>query len=47
MLADLRNNCSGFPDLILFRDGQYELVEVKGPGDRLQINQEAMVPILQ
>jgi hypothetical protein len=40
LLIDLRNNRSGFPDLILFQQGSYQLVEVKGPGDRLQINQE-------
>ena len=40
LLKDLRNNRSGFPDLILFQQGSYQLVEVKGPGDRLQINQE-------
>ncbi|WP_092389600.1 VRR-NUC domain-containing protein [Halopseudomonas salegens] len=41
MLADLRNNRSGFPDLIqLFPDkARYRLIEVKGPGDRLQDNQ--------
>ncbi|MFT4926509.1 MAG: hypothetical protein ACI8WB_002607 [Phenylobacterium sp.] len=38
--SDLRANRSGFPDLILFPDeGGYELVEVKGPGDKLQKNQ--------
>ncbi|CAA0094833.1 Fanconi-associated nuclease 1 [BD1-7 clade bacterium] len=39
MLADLRNNRSGFPDLIRFDPQGYELIEVKGPGDRLQKNQ--------
>ncbi|MCP4075635.1 MAG: VRR-NUC domain-containing protein [Gammaproteobacteria bacterium] len=40
ILADLRNNRSGFPDLILFPpEGGYKLLEVKGPGDRLQKNQ--------
>jgi hypothetical protein len=39
-------NKSGFPDLILFSDARsrttksYELVEVKSPGDQLQINQK-------
>ena len=37
---DLRANRSGFPDLILFpASGGYRLIEVKGPGDRLQKNQ--------
>lgn len=41
LLRDIRNNRSGFPDLILFpADGGYELVEVKGPGDSLQKNQK-------
>lgn len=39
---DLKNHCSGLPDLIHFpASGGYELVEVKGPGDRLQENQIA------
>lgn len=41
LLKDLRNNRSGFPDLILFpAQGGYELIEVKGPGDTLQKNQK-------
>lgn len=37
---DIRANRSGFPDLILFADnGDYQLIEIKGPGDRLQKNQ--------
>jgi len=41
ILLDLRNNRSGFPDLILFPDtGGYQLIEVKGPGDTLQKNQQ-------
>lgn len=40
MLRDLRNNRSGFPDLIVFPPGSgYELIEVKGPGDALQKHQ--------
>jgi hypothetical protein len=39
MLQDLGNRCSGFPDLIVFDDSGYRLVEVKGPGDTLQDNQ--------
>ncbi len=40
LLRDLRHNCAGFPDLIIFpRDGGYLMVEVKGPGDALQANQ--------
>jgi hypothetical protein len=41
LLKDLRNNRSGFPDLILFpAQGGYTLIEVKGPGDTLQKNQK-------
>ena len=39
LLADPRNNRSGFPDFVVFQNGGYRLVEVKGPGDRLQKNQ--------
>lgn len=41
ILGDLRNNRSGFPDLVHFPPGGgYCLVEVKGPGDSLQNNQQ-------
>ncbi|MCH8552135.1 MAG: VRR-NUC domain-containing protein [Natronospirillum sp.] len=41
ILFDVRANRSGLPDLIQFWPAQnrYRLVEVKGPGDRLQDNQ--------
>ncbi|WP_347557551.1 VRR-NUC domain-containing protein [Robbsia sp. KACC 23696] len=41
LLADPRANRTGLPDLIRFRPRQrdYEMIEVKGPGDRLQDNQ--------
>ena len=39
MLVDLKNNTSGFPDLICFDHEGYRLIEVKGPGDKLQKNQ--------
>ena len=41
LLTDLRSNRSGLPDLIqLWREERrYRLIEVKGPGDRLQDNQ--------
>lgn len=40
-LGDLRNHRSGLPDLIRFQDEApgYEMIEVKGPGDRLQDHQ--------
>jgi hypothetical protein len=45
MLADLRQHRNGFPDLIRFTpehpdsNRRYEMIEVKGPGDRLQDHQ--------
>jgi hypothetical protein len=38
---NIRSNRSGLPDLIQFWPEQrrYRLIEVKGPGDRLQDNQ--------
>ncbi|KVK81791.1 VRR-NUC domain-containing protein [Burkholderia sp. MSMB1498] len=41
LLDDVRGNRSGLPDLVRFWPGErrYELIEVKGPGDRLQDNQ--------
>ncbi|MEE9334827.1 MAG: VRR-NUC domain-containing protein [Granulosicoccaceae bacterium] len=39
-LQDLRHNTSGFPDLVHFpKTGGYELIEIKGPGDAVQKNQ--------
>jgi len=41
LLSDISNHRNGLPDLIHFpANGGYELVEVKGPGDRLQQNQQ-------
>lgn len=41
LLSDLRANRTGLPDLVRFwpAEHRYQLVEVKGPGDRLQDNQ--------
>jgi hypothetical protein len=41
ILQDVKDNRTGFPDLIQFfpQEGRYEMIEVKGPGDRLQDNQ--------
>jgi len=41
ILADIGANRAGLPDLIQFfpRERRYRLIEVKGPGDRLQDNQ--------
>lgn len=41
LLGDLRENRAGMPDLIQFwpNEGRYRMIEVKGPGDRLQDNQ--------
>lgn len=40
LLLDLKHNCSGLPDLILFMTSGYKLIEIKGPGDSIQKNQE-------
>jgi len=41
LLDDLKTNRSGLPDLVRFwpAERRYELIEIKGPGDRLQDNQ--------
>lgn len=41
LLADIKANRAGLPDLIQFwpDDQRYRMIEVKGPGDRLQDNQ--------
>jgi len=41
ILADVKANRTGFPDLIQFwpEQARYTMIEVKGPGDRLQDNQ--------
>ncbi|MEO4045971.1 VRR-NUC domain-containing protein [Pseudomonas sp. CAU 1711] len=42
LLGDVRGNRAGMPDLIQFwpADRRYRMIEVKGPGDRLQDNQK-------
>lgn len=41
ILADIASNRTGFPDLIQFwpEEKRYRMLEIKGPGDRLQDNQ--------
>ena len=41
ILQDIKTNRSGLPDLIQFwpAEKRYQMIEVKGPGDRLQDNQ--------
>jgi hypothetical protein len=41
ILANIRANTCGLPDLVQFwpEERRYRLIEVKGPGDRLQDNQ--------
>ncbi len=41
LLENLADNRSGLPDLVQFwpKDKRYRMIEVKGPGDRLQDNQ--------
>lgn len=42
LLFDIKNNRSGLPDLIQFfpSEKRYRMIEVKGPGDRIQDNQQ-------
>lgn len=42
LLRDIKANRAGLPDLIQFwpEEGRYRMIEVKGPGDRLQDNQK-------
>jgi hypothetical protein len=42
ILFDIKANRNGFPDLIQFwpAEQRYHMIEVKGPGDRLQDNQK-------
>jgi hypothetical protein len=48
ILRDLRNHRSGFPDLVHFPStGGYRLIEVKGPGDSLQKNQQRWMQYFQ
>ncbi|MDC1287498.1 VRR-NUC domain-containing protein [Gammaproteobacteria bacterium] len=48
ILQDLRNNRSGFPDLVYFPStAGYCLIEVKGPGDSLQKNQQRWMQFFQ
>ena len=45
---DLPGRRSGFPDLTLLHgDGRYEFVEVKGPGDQLQIHQRLWIQAMR
>jgi hypothetical protein len=41
ILQDVKDNRTGFPDLVQFfpAEKRYDMIEVKGPGDRLQDNQ--------
>lgn len=45
LLVDIRSNRSGLPDLIQFwpAEQRYRMIEVKGPGDRLQDNQRRWI----
>jgi hypothetical protein len=45
ILSDVKANRNGFPDLIQFwpHEKRYNMIEVKGPGDRLQDNQKRLI----
>lgn len=48
LLLDLRHHRKGMPDLIELNKtaGQYRLIEVKGPGDRLQDHQKLWLEVM-
>jgi hypothetical protein len=45
IVKDVRENRAGFPDLVQFwpQQRRYRMIEVKGPGDRLQDNQRRLL----
>lgn len=45
IIRDVRENRSGFPDLVQFwpKERKYRMIEVKGPGDRVQDNQRRLL----
>jgi hypothetical protein len=45
IIRDVTENRAGFPDLVQFwpYEGKYRLIEVKGPGDRVQDNQRRLL----
>ena len=45
ILADVAGHRSGFPDLVAFwpAERRYRMIEIKGPGDRLQDNQIRLI----
>jgi hypothetical protein len=45
ILSDVKENRAGFPDLVQFwpEEGAYRMIEVKGPGDRVQDNQRRLL----
>ena len=47
MVSTARGGWSGFPDLMLVRDGELRFVEIKGEGDQLRRNQLARLMLLE
>ena len=45
IIRDVKENRAGFPDLVQFypEEGRYRMIEVKGPGDRVQDNQRRLL----
>jgi hypothetical protein len=45
IVRDVRENRAGFPDLVQFwpQERKYRMIEVKGPGDRVQDNQRRLL----
>lgn len=47
MAQDFNRHSSGYPDLLLIKDGELEFIEVKAPGDKIQRHQLARLLALQ
>jgi hypothetical protein len=47
IVRDVKDSRAGFPDLVQFWPSQrrYRMIEVKGPGDRLQDNQKRFLEL--
>ncbi|KKO44915.1 DNA polymerase III subunit epsilon [Arsukibacterium ikkense] len=47
MAQDFKRHCSGYPDLLLMKDGALQFIEVKAPGDKIQRHQLARLLALK
>lgn len=47
LFSDIKQHRSGFPDLFQCNENHYAFIEVKGPGDKLQNNQQAWLQVFR